>query len=68
MPNKDEMQGKGEQIKGKVKEGVGNLTNNPRLEGEGQADQAAGKAQENYGTAKRKVGEAVEDLGDRIKR
>ena len=68
MPNKDEIQGKGEQVKGKIKEGVGDLTNNPRLEREGMEDQAAGKVQENYGTAKRKVGEAVEEIGERIKR
>ena len=48
-PNQDEVEGKFENVKGKVKEGVGDLTGNRDLEAEGQADQAEGKT--------RKVGE-----------
>lgn len=64
--NRDEMEGKGENLKGKVKETAGDVTGNERLKREGQADQAAGKVQEKYGEGKRKVGEAIEDLGDEI--
>jgi uncharacterized protein YjbJ (UPF0337 family) len=64
--NKDEMEGKGENLKGKIKETAGNVTGNERLQGEGQADQAAGKTQEKYGEGKRKVGDAVKDIGDKI--
>jgi uncharacterized protein YjbJ (UPF0337 family) len=67
MWNKDEIRGKGEQVKGKFKEKTGEVTGNERLEGEGEADQAAGKVQESYGTAKRKVGETIEDVGGKIK-
>jgi uncharacterized protein YjbJ (UPF0337 family) len=64
--NKDEMEGKGENLKGKIKETTGDLTGSDRLKHEGQADQAAGKTQEKYGEGKRKVGDAVKDLGDKI--
>ena len=68
MPNKDEIAGKVEQFKGKVKQAVGNAIDDPQLHDEGVADEAGGEVREGFGTAKRKVGEAVKDLGDRIKR
>ena len=66
--NRDELEGKAEQVKGKIKQGVGDLTDNERLHDEGVADEAAGEAQDTLERARRKVGEAVEDLGDKIKR
>ena len=66
--NRDELEGKGEQLKGKIKQGVGDATDNERLHDEGVADEAAGDVQEGYGKTKRKVGEAIEDLGDQIKK
>jgi uncharacterized protein YjbJ (UPF0337 family) len=68
MPNRDEIEGKIDQAKGKVKRGLGDLTGDRQLEDEGAADEVSGEAQEKFGTAKRKVGEAIEDLGDRIKK
>jgi uncharacterized protein YjbJ (UPF0337 family) len=68
MPNKDEIAGKVGQIKGKVKQAVGNATDDPQLHDEGVVDEASGEAREGFGTVKRKVGEAVKDLGNRIKR
>jgi hypothetical protein len=32
------------------------------------ADETAGDVQEGFGRGRRKVGEAIEDLGDRLKR
>ena len=66
--NKDELDGKVDQVKGKVKQGVGDLTNNERLHDEGVADEAAGDVQEGFGRGRRKVGEAIEDLGEKLKR
>jgi uncharacterized protein YjbJ (UPF0337 family) len=66
--NKDELDGKGQQIKGKVKQGMGDLTDNDRLRDEGVADEAAGDVQEGFGKGRRKIGEAIEDIGDKIKR
>ena len=68
LPNRDELEGKFDQAKGAVKENVGKALNDRDLEAEGDADRASGNVQEGWGTAKRKVGEAVEDVGDAIKR
>ena len=66
--NKDEIQGKAENIKGRVKEAAGTLTGNERLESEGASERAEGDVREKAATARRKIGEAVEDLGKKIKR
>jgi uncharacterized protein YjbJ (UPF0337 family) len=66
--NRDELEGKGEQVKGKIKQGVGDLTDDEQLHDEGVADEAAGEVQEGFGRARRKVGEAIKDVGDAIKR
>lgn len=66
--NKDELDGKVEQVKGRVKQGVGDMTDNERLHDEGVADEAAGEVQEGFGRGRRKVGEAIEDLGEKLKR
>ncbi len=66
--NKDELDGKTEAVKGRVKQGVGDLTGDDKLHDEGVADEAAGNAQEGFGKARRKVGEAIEDAGDKLKR
>lgn len=66
--NRDELKGRAEAIKGKVKQTVGNVTDDPDLHDEGVGDEVAGTAQETVGRARRKVGEAIEDLGNIIKR
>lgn len=68
MWNKNEVDGKVDEIKGKTKQAVGRATNDPNLVDEGQVDEAAGKTQATIGTATRKVGEAVEKLGQTIKK
>jgi len=68
MWNKDEVQGKTDQLKGKIKESVGNVTNDEQLRDEGTADKAAGNVEEAFGKGRRKVGEAINDLGDKIGR
>ena len=66
--NKDELDGRADQIKGKLKQAAGDLTDDERLHDEGVADEASGDVQEGVGRARRKVGEAVEDLGNKLKR
>jgi len=68
MKNRDELDGKTEQVKGRVKQAWGDITDNERLHDEGVADEAAGNVQEGLGKARRKVGEAIEDIGEDIKR
>jgi uncharacterized protein YjbJ (UPF0337 family) len=46
---KDEIEGKVHEVKGNVKEKVGQLTNNPNLQGEGQAEKVGGKVQQKIG-------------------
>ena len=66
--NKDELDGRTDQLKGKLKQAAGDLTDNDRLHDEGVADEAAGDVQEGFGRGRRKVGEAIEDLGENLKR
>ena len=66
LPNRDEVEGKWDQAKGKTKETIGRAINDDDLEAEGGAEHAGGKVQEGFGKARRKVGEAVEDIGDSI--
>jgi uncharacterized protein YjbJ (UPF0337 family) len=66
--NQDELDGKVDKLKGKVKQAAGDLTDNEELHDEGVADEAAGSVQEGFGKARRKVGEAIEDIGENIKR
>jgi uncharacterized protein YjbJ (UPF0337 family) len=68
LPNRDEVKGKFDQAKGDLKETAGRALNDRDLESEGNADRAGGELREGYGTARRKVGEAVEDVGDAIKK
>ena len=53
-------------MKGAVKEELGKLTRDPDLKDSGTADRVEGNVQEGFGKTRRKIGEAVEDLGDRI--
>ncbi|MBV8855983.1 MAG: CsbD family protein [Acidobacteria bacterium] len=66
-PNKDEMEGKYNQVKGSVKEGLGRLTGDDDMRAEGSADKIKGDVQEGWGGTKRKVGDMLEDAGDAIK-
>jgi uncharacterized protein YjbJ (UPF0337 family) len=66
--NRDEIKGKADALKGKVKQAAGDFLDDPDLQDEGVADEAEGNAREAFGSAKRKVGEAVENAGKAIKR
>jgi uncharacterized protein YjbJ (UPF0337 family) len=66
--NKDELDGKANQVKGKLKQAAGDLTDDQRLHDEGVADEAAGDVEEGFGRGRRKIGEAIEDLGQKLKR
>jgi uncharacterized protein YjbJ (UPF0337 family) len=58
--NKDRIEGSLEQAKGKVKEVAGKATGDAKLEGEGKAQQVAGKIQNAVGGAKDAVKEALD--------
>lgn len=59
--NKDRIEGSAEQAKGKVKETIGKATGDAKLQGEGRADQVAGKTQNAVGGIKDAAKEALED-------
>ena len=65
--NKDELKGKGDQIKGRAKQAWGDMTNDERVHDEGVADEASGNLQEGFGKTRRKVGEAIEDVAHKVK-
>lgn len=67
LPNKDEIKGKVDQAKGHLKETAGRVLNDRNLESEGTADRAGGELREGFGTARRKVGEAIEDIGEAVR-
>ena len=50
--NKDQVKGRLEEAKGKVKEVAGKVVGNKRLEAEGDVEQVAGKVQKTYGDMK----------------
>ena len=53
--------GKGNDVKGKVKDAVGGLTGDSSLQAEGKLDQAKGKVQDAVGKAERKLDEPNTD-------
>jgi uncharacterized protein YjbJ (UPF0337 family) len=57
------MAGKSDQMKGRTKEAVGDLTGSNDLQSEGKADRQAGEAKEKAG----KVEEKVEEMIDKAK-
>jgi uncharacterized protein YjbJ (UPF0337 family) len=66
--NRDELEGKAEALKGKIKQVAGDLTKNPALHDEGVVDEAAGTTQDAAGRIRRKVGEAITDIGNAVKK
>jgi len=66
LPNKDEVEGKWDQAKGKTKETIGRALDDEELEAEGGAEHAGGKVKEGFGKARRKVGDAIEDVGEAL--
>jgi uncharacterized protein YjbJ (UPF0337 family) len=66
--NRDELEGKAEALKGTMKQAAGTLTRDPDLHDEGVADEIAGKTQAAVGRVRRKVGEAIANVGNVIKK
>jgi uncharacterized protein YjbJ (UPF0337 family) len=66
--NRNEIKGKAETIKGKIKQAAGDLSDDETLRDEGVADEVLGRARESFGREQRKMREAVENIGKSIKR
>lgn len=54
--NKDELKGKAENLKGRVKQAAGSLFGDKKKEGEGLVDRVRGAVREKFGKAKEEVG------------
>jgi uncharacterized protein YjbJ (UPF0337 family) len=61
------MGGKTDQIKGRIKEAAGALTDDDRLKREGQLDQVVGKVKEKAAKVAEKVKKTVERAADTMK-
>ena len=57
--DQDRVEGNAKQMKGKVKETAGNITDDRSLKAEGKRDRAAGKVQNKWGKAKDEVRDVV---------
>jgi uncharacterized protein YjbJ (UPF0337 family) len=58
LPDKDRVEGSAKNMGGKLKEGLGNLTGDSKLQAEGKADQTEGKIQNAVGGIKDAVKDA----------
>jgi uncharacterized protein YjbJ (UPF0337 family) len=58
--DKDRIIGAGKQVKGAIKEGVGKLTGDAKLQAEGRADKVEGKVQNAVGGLKDTVRDTVD--------
>ena len=54
----DQIAGKVHEVKGKIKEKAGQLTNNPDLEGQGIGEKIAGKVQKKIGQLEKVIEKA----------
>ncbi len=60
------MGSKSDDLKGRAKEAVGDLTDNDELKREGKADRAGGKAKEVIENAGEKAKDLVDDIKDKV--
>jgi len=63
--NKDQVKGRVEEAKGKIKETFGRVTGHPDTEDQGTVDKVTGKVQKNFGDAKERVKDEMDDMKDR---
>ena len=66
MRYEGEVKGKAKQAKGVAKEKLGKLVGNREMESRGTREKYEGRLRERMSQARRAVGDAVEDLGERI--
>lgn len=64
----DKIKGVANEAIGKAKQGVGDATDNERLQGEGAVQEAKGHGQQALGKAKEAVEDAAEKTADFVKR
>lgn len=68
LPNKSEVKGKIKKAKGAVEENIGHAVGNKKMEDRGAATRRKGNVQETVGKARRKVGDAMKDIGNTMRK
>jgi uncharacterized protein YjbJ (UPF0337 family) len=63
-----DLSSRSDDLKGRTKEAVGDLTDDDALKREGKTDRAAGKVKEKLSDAKEKLEDVVDDVKDRMHR
>jgi uncharacterized protein YjbJ (UPF0337 family) len=63
--NKDQVQGRVEEVKGSVKQTAGRVAGKPDLEDRGTVEKAGGKVQKTFGDVKERVKDEVKDAQKR---
>jgi uncharacterized protein YjbJ (UPF0337 family) len=63
--NEDRIEGAGKEFSGKIKEGVGKLSGDEKLQAEGEIDQVKGKAQNLVGKARDGAADAAEVVSEK---
>ncbi len=63
---KEQITGKADELRGKVKQGIGKATNNPNLQGEGAVDETKGKVKRAYGDLKNAIKHADKKTGSNV--
>ena len=63
-----DIEGKKDELKGRVKDAAGALTDDEELQAEGKADKAGGKVKEFLDDAKEKGEEIVDKVKDKVNR
>lgn len=57
----NKLRGAGNELKGRVKDAVGGLTNDSRMQAEGKVDKVKGKIQDKVGDMQRRAGRKKDD-------
>jgi len=66
--NRDEIEGRARDWKGRAKQAAGTLIDDRRLESEGADERESGRAQADVGRARKELGKSIEKLGKKIQR
>ena len=66
--SQQELKGKAKKARGKVKQAVGIISGDKKMEQKGALHRAEGAVQEGLGMVSRKVGEFLTDIGHAIKK
>ena len=61
-----DVEGKADELKGRVKEAAGDLTGDRDLKNEGKVDRAAGAVKDKLGVVKDKLEDAVDSVKDKL--